>query len=186
MADEGQSDIDDERSIVDLGLSPPDELATRRAAKRPKPIRLPAAPELAELITGWIRANIPTGPSEVEAAGLVCTLLEVATKEWARSAPVDHVGRIPMTEATLVTMATAIYRGRNRLRLELRNEGTGLRHYLDGEPVNCGDPLQVRTRDGSWTTGRYIWNARERELPKLHSAEGICDLIADADVRRPR
>jgi len=46
-------------------------------------------------------------------------------------------------------------------RLELRPEGFGQeRHFLDGEPLHCGDMLEWRADDGQWTVGRYEWNPR--------------------------
>lgn len=52
-------------------------------------------------------------------------------------------------------------------RLELRDEGiSGLRHYLDGEPVHAGDSLELLTGDG-WRRGRYEWGFRWDGPPVL-------------------
>lgn len=40
-------------------------------------------------------------------------------------------------------------------RLELRKEPGGFRHYLAGEPVHAGTPLDLLMADGSWLPGRY-------------------------------
>lgn len=53
-------------------------------------------------------------------------------------------------------------------KLELKNEGVdGFRHYLDGEPVHCGELLEVLADDGSWVRGRYEWNFRAGGDPCL-------------------
>jgi hypothetical protein len=39
--------------------------------------------------------------------------------------------------------------------LELREENGGLRHYLDGKPVHCGQQLQLLTGDDHWVCARY-------------------------------
>jgi len=48
--------------------------------------------------------------------------------------------------------ATLIARRGN---LELRREPSGLRHYLDGEPVHCGTGLELLLADGRWMSARY-------------------------------
>ena len=39
-------------------------------------------------------------------------------------------------------------------KLVLSEDGGGPRHYLDGRPVHCGEPLQVRL-GGVWLWVRY-------------------------------
>lgn len=38
--------------------------------------------------------------------------------------------------------------------LEVRSEVGGLRHYLEGEPVHCGELLEIQ-QEGRWRLGRY-------------------------------
>lgn len=51
--------------------------------------------------------------------------------------------------------------------LELRPEPGGLRHYLDGEPVHCGDILELLTDDGARVLVRYEWNWKQGGPPAL-------------------
>ena len=52
-------------------------------------------------------------------------------------------------------------------RLELREQGGGLRYFLDGRPVHAGDLLEILLRAGEWLAVRFEWPS-EDELPTLH------------------
>jgi hypothetical protein len=41
------------------------------------------------------------------------------------------------------------------------------RHHLAGEPVHCGDKLEL-LRDGRWVYGRYEWSGEPASLPTFH------------------
>lgn len=61
--------------------------------------------------------------------------------------------------------------------LELRQESSGLRYYLDGRPVHAGTFLELRLYPDavvndhhvavgpSWLIGRYEWNCRPGTRP---------------------
>ena len=51
--------------------------------------------------------------------------------------------------------------------LELRDGPLGLRHYLQGRPVNGGDTLEL-CFSGGWVTGRYEWSPADQRGPWLH------------------
>lgn len=55
-------------------------------------------------------------------------------------------------------------------KLVLKNEGAdGFRHYLDGEPVRCGELLELQGGDGGWIRGRYECDLMSVESrPYLH------------------
>lgn len=48
--------------------------------------------------------------------------------------------------------------------LELRDEESGLRHYLEGKPLHAGDLVSVFTKRG-WEEARYEWNYSEASRP---------------------
>lgn len=33
--------------------------------------------------------------------------------------------------------------------------GSSRRHFLDGQPIHCGDALELKLTDGTWMTVRY-------------------------------
>lgn len=41
------------------------------------------------------------------------------------------------------------------------------RHHLAGEPVHCGDKLEL-LQDGRWVYGRYEWSGDHASLPTFH------------------
>jgi len=45
------------------------------------------------------------------------------------------------------------------------------RHYLENQPVHCGDTLELR-KDGQWLSGRYEWSGNPDELPVFFSDDG--------------
>jgi hypothetical protein len=49
--------------------------------------------------------------------------------------------------------------------LELRRDGTGLRHYLTGRPLIPGTPLELLLADGAWLSGIYEWRGSEVTWP---------------------
>ena len=59
---------------------------------------------------------------------------------------------------------------------------TSGRHYLDGQPVHCGDLLELRLDDGSWATGRYEWSGGDTAL--LLFEDGIGRNLSETDVCR--
>jgi hypothetical protein len=52
-------------------------------------------------------------------------------------------------------------------KLVLKKGMEGFRHYLDGEPVHCGELLELRTDDDAWILGRYEWNPKAGGEPFL-------------------
>ncbi|TWU59622.1 hypothetical protein [Crateriforma conspicua] len=48
--------------------------------------------------------------------------------------------------------------------LELRDEESGLRYYLEGQPLHAGDLVSVFTKHG-WEDARYEWNYNEGSRP---------------------
>ena len=52
------------------------------------------------------------------------------------------------------------------MRLELRQEPSGLRHYLDGRAVHAGDVLEIR-EGAAWLLARYEWSFRAGDPPRL-------------------
>lgn len=50
--------------------------------------------------------------------------------------------------------------------LELRDEESGLRHYLEGRPLHAGDLVDVFTKHG-WEQGRYEWSYNESNPPSV-------------------
>jgi hypothetical protein len=52
------------------------------------------------------------------------------------------------------------------MNLELRNEETGLRHYLNGRPVHCGDQLRLLVSSGSQPEF-YVWARYEAHLGSM-------------------
>jgi len=56
------------------------------------------------------------------------------------------------------------------------------RHFLAGEPVNCGTVLQ-RFQDGEWVTGRYEWSCNREDLPTWH-VDGRTTCLAPSDLLR--
>jgi len=49
------------------------------------------------------------------------------------------------------------------------------RHYLAGEPVHCGDLLELYWNSG-WILGRYEWTAVLGEPPTFESGELVLQL----------
>ncbi|APZ95864.1 hypothetical protein [Fuerstiella marisgermanici] len=71
--------------------------------------------------------------------------------------------------------------------LELQHESSGLRHYLDGQPVHAGSLIEVFTESTGWTPARYEWSFLEsRPATAWISDEEIVDLDPDMPVRWPR
>ena len=58
------------------------------------------------------------------------------------------------------------------------------RHYLAGEPVHCGDTLEL-FYEGNWIRGRYEWTAEPDELPTFESDQGIHRLDESKLLRWP-
>jgi hypothetical protein len=73
-------------------------------------------------------------------------------------------------------------------------------HFLDGEPLRAGDPLELLLHDGSWLGGVYEWNGQEIRWPAFrfllggsgpvyageHSRTAVVALPPDAVLRRRR
>jgi len=74
----------------------------------------------------------------------------------------------------------------HKRRLELRRELGGLRHYLDGAPIHCGDLLEMRTDDGAWVVVRYEWNQRVADTASLICSDNVLfDLDPATHLRWP-
>ena len=59
------------------------------------------------------------------------------------------------------------------------------RHYLAGEPVHCGDILELY-QDGQWVRGRYEWTTKLNDAPSFEHANGVVFLSDDMLLRWPR
>lgn len=64
-----------------------------------------------------------------------------------------------LTRANGETVAEAweCYKRRNGMRLEIRRDAGGERHYAGDVAMHCGDPLLAYV-DGQWVEGRYEAN----------------------------
>jgi hypothetical protein len=58
------------------------------------------------------------------------------------------------------------------------------RHYLAGEPVHCGDNLELYL-DGQWRIGRYEWTGRIEDLPTFEYDGGVRRIDAQCLIRWP-
>lgn len=87
-------------------------------------------------------------------------------------------------------------------RLQLRQEPSGPRHYLDGEPVHAGQVLELALFEGVavtaagdadpvWLRGRYEWSYQPGDLPRffLELGNGLAlgrgECVALAEFRLP-
>lgn len=57
-------------------------------------------------------------------------------------------------------------------RLELRYQGSGPRHHLDGEPIHAGRTLELVMPGGAGLFGHYEWTYRKEDKPILGIALG--------------
>lgn len=55
-----------------------------------------------------------------------------------------------------------------RSQLELREEGSGPRYYLDGQPIHAGAGLEMLFAGDVWLEGRYEWNYDRENRPLLY------------------
>lgn len=58
------------------------------------------------------------------------------------------------------------------------------RHYLQGQPVHCGDKLELY-REGQWEYGRYEWSGSPEDPATFHVGDGILRLDGDCLLRWP-
>lgn len=58
------------------------------------------------------------------------------------------------------------------------------RYYLAGQPVHCGDGLELY-RDGYWLRGLYEWTGKPDELPTLDLGDETVRLDDASLVRWP-
>jgi hypothetical protein len=58
------------------------------------------------------------------------------------------------------------------------------RHYLAGEPIHCGDILELCV-DGTWIRGRYEWTGKPADLPTFAHDGRVRRITADCLVRWP-
>lgn len=70
-------------------------------------------------------------------------------------------------------------------RLELRSDGNGRAHYLNGARVSVGDELEILLADGIWLRGRYDWSGIDARWPGLRVTLGGPWESAPSDVFRP-
>jgi hypothetical protein len=57
--------------------------------------------------------------------------------------------------------------------LELRTDGTGVRYYLDGIPVDLGSQIQMQVYCRNWISGVFEWEQRVEARPKLRASLGL-------------
>jgi hypothetical protein len=84
--------------------------------------------------------------------------------------------------------------------LQLKQVDGRLGHFLDGEPLSTGDPIELLLHDGRWLAGIYEWNGQEIRWPAFrfllggsgpiyaaeHSRTAVVALPPDAVLRRRR
>jgi hypothetical protein len=58
------------------------------------------------------------------------------------------------------------------------------RHFLAGEPVHCGDFLEL-FENGEWIPGRYEWTCNPADRPTLHFVDRILWIQEDFLLRWP-
>jgi hypothetical protein len=58
------------------------------------------------------------------------------------------------------------------------------RHYLDDQPVHCGEILELY-KGGQWVTGRYEWTGVEEERPFFFHDGGVAPLDEISLLRWP-
>jgi hypothetical protein len=74
--------------------------------------------------------------------------------------------------------------------VELLEQETGrpltheTRHYLVGQPVHCGDSLELYV-DGVWILGRYEWTGKSDELPTFVHESGTLRIDDKCLIRWP-
>lgn len=83
----------------------------------------------------------------------------------------------------------------NGSRLELRQEVSGMRYYVEGRGVHAGDILELRLFtegvDGApkWVSGRYEWNYQSGKMPTFHIFVGWYQTVTkreyEEDGREP-
>lgn len=73
------------------------------------------------------------------------------------------------------------------MQLFLRHEPAGLRHYLDGKPVHCGEfiEMQLGGIHGPWVCVRYEASLKEPVAVCLHAVGGRIFPDQDAAYRWP-
>ena len=72
--------------------------------------------------------------------------------------------------------------------LYLREEDSGLRHYLEGKPVHCGEFIEIQLggRRGPWVVVRYEANlSRQGVTVCLYAVGGRIYADEDATFRWP-
>src|SRR5689334_19733267 len=52
-------------------------------------------------------------------------------------------------------------------RIELREDGSRARHYLDGRPLRPGDRIEILLAGNRWLRGRYEWNGNLARWPAV-------------------
>jgi hypothetical protein len=65
-------------------------------------------------------------------------------------------------------------------RMVLRQQTSGLRHYVDEKPVKCDAWLEVRI-DRAWVLVRYEWTCHRNDSPLLYTGAG--KLLPNPDAR---
>ena len=58
------------------------------------------------------------------------------------------------------------------------------RHYLAGQPVHCGDILELYL-DGQWRIGRYEWTGKPDDLPTFDHESGTLRINDQCLIRWP-
>lgn len=74
-------------------------------------------------------------------------------------------------------------------RLELRQEESGPRYYLQGQGIHAGDLLELRVYDGpaaetareKWIRGRYEWSYARADRPTFHTDLGCWQPVTEWD-----
>ena len=57
--------------------------------------------------------------------------------------------------------------------LELKGDGAQQRYYLDGRPLETGNPIELQVHSGRWVSGRFEWGGRPEVRPRLRAQAGV-------------
>lgn len=109
----------------------------------------------------------------------------MSEKRFASDESLWHHHRMATPGTTLELRREEIPRSYLIERLE-RELGRSLthehRHYLAGEPVNCGTLLELFDA-GGWSFGRFEWSGNPADPPTFHIGERIVSLTEDSLLR---
>jgi hypothetical protein len=152
---------------------------------------MPARPAL------WLPYAVEASPDEEERGRAA----------WRQHLEHEGIGRSPwLAEPSAPTNVIPLRSARPGMavagQLELRQEASGPRHYLDDRPIHAGETLEVRVargvcrhdfttvadeaRAGVWLRGRYEWSFTPGTPPRFYielgDTHGDCAGLADSSL----